>query len=63
MSDPTPGNRQNPSEERGGTTIRLADYHTRAESTTSWTEMQIRREEIRLSPERDGGGDSPSRPR
>jgi hypothetical protein len=34
--------------ERGGTTIRVADYQTQPSTRTSWNEMQIRREEIRL---------------
>jgi hypothetical protein len=31
-----------------GTTIRLADYQTRPTTRTSWAEVQIHREEIRL---------------
>ena len=34
--------------QKAGTTIRLADYQTQPTTRTSWSEVQIHREEIRL---------------
>jgi hypothetical protein len=38
--------------QRGDRAIRLADYQTQPGSRTSWTEVQIRRDEIRLPQDR-----------
>ena len=41
-------------QQNAGTTIRMADYQTQPGTRTSWSEVQIRREEIRLpNPRRD----------
>ena len=37
-----------PPRKSAGTTIRLADYQTQPPTRTSWNEVQIQREEIRL---------------
>lgn len=64
MFDRTQGNRPDTTEpQRGGTTIRMADYQTRAGSSTSWAEVQIRREEIRLPQDREAGKGRPAPPR
>jgi hypothetical protein len=34
--------------QRGGATIRMADYHTQPATRASWNDMAIRRDEIRL---------------
>ena len=48
MRSSTPPTADTQRQESFGTTIRVTDYQTRPATRTSWTEVQIHREEIRL---------------